>query len=368
MNYCKRCLIPSTKPHINFDLDGVCNACLSHDKKKKGKSSIDWKKRGYEFSELLKSVSKKRSKHYDVLVPVSGGKDSISQVAKILEADMNLRVLAVSVDYGIKTKIGRSNLDLIPEMGCTLLTYRPNLQIHKNLVRIGFEKYGDPDLFSHALLHAIPLRVAVNFEIPLVWCGENSAYEYGGPKEIAESPVMTEKWFNDFAAHGSKSLEEIAKKEGIPEEKTLMYTYPKNLDKTTEAHFMSYYFPWDSTTNLKTAKRYGFISLEEPFEGTFRKYHGIDEKIHRIHQYLKLMKFGYGRATDHACEEIRNGRITKEKAKQLVKKFEYKEISNEFLEDFANFIGWDIKKCSEVIEKFRNMKIWRKTDNGYSLR
>ncbi len=368
MNSCKRCLIPSTKPHITFDSDGVCNACLSHDKKKKGKSAIDWEKRNDQFLKLLKIVSKKSATHYDVLVPVSGGKDSISQVAKILESDFSLRVLAVSVDYGIKTEIGRRNLDLIPAMGCTLITYRPNLQIHKNLVRIGFEKYGDPDLFSHALLHAIPLRIAANFKIPLVWCGENSAYEYGGPKEIAESPEMSEKWFNDFAAHGSKALNEIAKEEGITEEETLMYTFPKNLEKTTEAHFMSYYFPWDSSTNLETAQRYGFMALDKPFEGTFRKYHGIDEKIHRIHQYLKLMKFGYGRATDHACEEIRNGRITREEGKKLVMEFEYQEISNEYLEDFANFIGWDVGKCKEVIERFRNMKIWRKKNNSYSLR
>ena len=102
------------------------------------------------------------------------------------------------------------------------------------------------------------------------------------------------------------------------------------------------------------------MALDKTFEGTFRKYHGIDEKIHRIHQYLKLMKFGYGRATDHACEEIRNGRITREEGKKLVMEFEYQEISNEYLEDFANFIGWDVGKCKEVIERFRNMKIWRK--------
>ena len=112
---------------------------------------------------------------------------------KVISALESLQLASITESKRKSTDI----IDLIPAIDL-LITYRPNLQIHKSLVRIGFEKYGDPDLFSHALLRTIPLRIAANFKIPLVWCGENSTYEHGGPKEIAESPEMSEKWFNDL--------------------------------------------------------------------------------------------------------------------------------------------------------------------------
>ena len=121
--------------------------------------------------------------YYDVLVPVSGGKDSITQVARLLP--FGLRILAVNVDYGVKTEIGRHNLACVPQMGANLVTYRPEEQLHKRLIRIGLEDFGDPDLLSHTLLHAYPLHVALRFEVPLVLLGENSAAEYGGDGTIA---------------------------------------------------------------------------------------------------------------------------------------------------------------------------------------
>ena len=130
MKYCAKCLLPDTKPYIKFDNKDVCTACLFHEKKNsKSKKSINWKKRRREFDKIIKKIKSKNSQTFDVCVPVSGGKDSITQVSHLL--NKGLRILCVNVDYGIKTGIGHQNLECITKMGANLITYKPNLVLQK---------------------------------------------------------------------------------------------------------------------------------------------------------------------------------------------------------------------------------------------
>ena len=123
MRYCPHCVLPDTKPHVAFDEAGVCSACRAHERKNDAEAGIDWAAREREFGEILAQAKARTAPYYDVLVPVSGGKDSITQVARLL--GRGLRILAVNVDYGIKTEIGDWNLSRIPAMGASLITYRP---------------------------------------------------------------------------------------------------------------------------------------------------------------------------------------------------------------------------------------------------
>lgn len=359
IKYCKSCLLPNTKPYIRFNSSNVCSACILHFSKKSNKRiNIDWKKRKKEFLSLLKKIKLKKSPFYDVCVPVSGGKDSISQIHYLL--NKGLRILAVNIDYGIKTKIGQNNLNLIPKMGVNLITYRPNLELQKKIIKIGFEKYGDPDLMSHCLLHAYPIRVAVQLKIPLVLHGENSAYEYSGEKNLAERD-FDQEWFKKYAANKGMTPKKFSKIHKINYKKMIVYDLPKPNDlKKVKINFTSYFFKWSGEINLKIAQKYGFKALNTPGEGTYRNYVGIDEKINRIHQYLKLLKFGYGRATDHACEDIRNKKITRKQGIKLVLKYDRKKISNYFINDFLKFTGIRRKLFYKVLEKFKNKKIWNK--------
>lgn len=361
--YCSRCVMPATKPYIAFDENGVCNACQSHDKKKNLESGIDWKKRAEEFEELISWAKGQNAPFYDVLVPVSGGKDSITQVHMVLKR--GLRILTVNVDYGIKTDVGKYNLDIIPNMGANLIIYRPEQELHKELIRMGLEEYGDPDLLSHTLLHGYPLRVALNFKIPLVLLGENSAFEYGGSKEIAGSNQMTREWFDKYAANKACDARFVSKKYNIPFEKLELYDFPDELERSeTKAVFASHYFYWDSEEHLKIAKSYGFKTLDEHREGTYRNYVGIDEKINRVHQYIKVLKFGYGRASDHACEDIRNGRLTRDEAKALVKEHDLQELGPYYTDDFISYLGYTTEKFYEILERYRNRDIWKKDAKG----
>ena len=363
MKYCKECLYPETKPYIEFDENGVCNACIKA-KQKHMKESIDWERREKEFEDILKWVKLQNAPFYDVMIPVSGGKDSITQVSRVL--NKNLRILAVNVDYGIKTEIGKENLEVIPKMGANLITIRPNMKIHKELIRIGFEEYGDPDLLSHTMLHAYPLYIGLRFKVPLCLLGENSAFEYGGDEELAKLSHITKGWFLKYAANKGLTADVIAQKYGFDMDELWQYDYPKDLDKNKniKALFSGYYFKWDSNEHLKIAKNYGFKELDSPREGTYRTFVGIDEKINRLHQYIKVLKFGYGRATDHACEDIRLGVIDRKKAKELVKRYDLEPLGDDYIDDFCNFLDYEKKEFLEILGKFRNKSLWKKDKNG----
>ncbi|EQB34420.1 hypothetical protein M947_11095 [Sulfurimonas hongkongensis] len=366
IKYCKKCLMPSTKPYLTFNDEGICNACQSSEKKdkKKSENQIDWSKREREFNDLIDWAKEQNAPCYDAIVPVSGGKDSITQVHRLL--NKGLRILAVNVDYGIKTKIGKYNLERIPEMGANLIIFRPELTLHKKLIKIGLEEYGDPDLLSHTLLHAYPLHVAKQFNIPLCLLGENSAFEYGGDEKLANNNEITREYFNHYAANKGMTAKVFGKKHNIPFELLWQYDFPDEIENNTEikAVFCSYYFNWDSNENLKIAQSYGFKQLELAKEGTYRKFVGVDEQINRLHQYIKVLKFGYGRATDHACEDIRLGILSREVAKKLVKEYDLQPLGEEYIKSISRFLNYEREEFIGILDRFRNKDIWHKNSNN----
>ena len=245
-------------------------------------------------------------------------------------------------------------------MGANLITYRPDLKLHKKILKISFLDFGDPDLMSHCMLHALPIRIAIELKIPMILLGENAALEYSGSTSINEKKMSVE-WFENYASNNGMTPKKFARIYRYPYEKLKMYDLPSLKDlKKIYPVFCSYFFKWNSEKNLKIAKRFGFQTLKKNAEGTYRNYVGIDEKINRIHQYLKLLKFGYGRATDHACEDIRNGLISRTRGKFLVKKYDRVKLSDYFVKDFIKFINIDIKTFNKTLEKFKNNKIWKK--------
>ena len=363
--YCERCLMPNTKPYLTFNEQGVCNACESSEKKviSKAIKPIDWNARENEFNELMEWAKDQNAPYYDAMVPVSGGKDSITQVHRLL--NKGLRILAVNIDYGIKTEIGKYNLERIPLMGANLIIFRPELILHKKLIKIGLEEYGDPDLLSHTLLHAYPLHVARQFKIPLCLLGENSAFEYGGDEELANKNEITRKYFDHYAANKSMTAKVISEKYKIDFKLLWQYDFPDEIenDKNTKAVFCSYYFLWDSNENLKIAQKYGFKQLDIAKEGTYRKFVGVDEQINRLHQYIKVLKFGYGRATDHACEDIRLGILSRNEAKKLVKEYDLQPIGDEYVDDICDFLDYRKNELIEILDNFRNKDIWKVDDD-----
>jgi N-acetyl sugar amidotransferase len=360
ITYCRKCWFPRTKPNLSFSPDGICSACIKAIERSK-KTQDNWTEARNQFLDYVDSI---RNRHplFDVVVPVSGGKDSTVQVARMAELD--LRILAVNVDYGIKTEIGRKNLENIAKIGMTsLITFRPALLRHTELITWGLENHGDPDLFSHMLLHAAPIHIARLMNIPFMLLGENSADLYGGSEEIAHQEEITEDWFKNFASIGFE-ISELTESFDIDERSIRMYGLPaRGYEKIAKPKmfFMSNLWNWDSLEHLKIASKYGFQPQEKPVEGTFRNYVSLDEEINRVHQYIKFLKFGYGRSTDHANEEIRLGRMSRTDARDVILSHELDPLSDATLDKVSNFLHIDKRLLCTTIERFRNMSIWSRS-------
>jgi N-acetyl sugar amidotransferase len=362
--YCRSCWFPATKPGLTFDQSGLCRACQAQETRERY-SQEEWDKREGTFSDLIRQAVLKGTPNFDVLVPVSGGKDSITQVVRA--AQHGARVLAVCVDYGVKTAIGRQNLDAVPAIGDNvhLQVYRPPLRLHRSLMLAGLREYGDPDLFSHTLLHAYPLHQALALQVPLVVLGENSAAQYGGSHDLAVLPGMTREWFESYAVSGGHSTLSTAETLGFSSAGMRYYDFPDDLEESeTKTVFMSAFYSWDSESHLRIAQHHGFRALDGSREGTFRNYVGIDEHINRIHQYLKLLKFGYGRTTDHVCEDIRLARLSRSDGRKLILEHELAPPSLEAMRATADFLEMPVAELAGIMEGFRNRQLWRPTEDG----
>jgi hypothetical protein len=157
----------------------------------------------------------------------------------------------------------------------------------------------------------------------------------------------------------------ISDKYDLPYKTLKLYDFPDEIENSeNQAVFMSHFFYWDSEIHLEIAKDYGFKTLPTNREGTYRNYVGIDEKINRIHQYMKVLKFGYGRATDHVCEDIRNGRLSRDEGKELVREYDLQELSDYYVDDFVNYLGYTKNEFWATMERFRNRDIWEQGENG----
>lgn len=192
IQYCKRCCLPSTKPHLAFDEEGICNACRNYENRK----NVDWDERKKELMAILDRYRSKDGSNWDCIIPVSGGKDSTYQVVTMLELGMNpLCVTATTCDL---TDIGRRNIENIKKMGVDYIEVTTNRIVRAKLNRIGLLEVGDISWPEHVSIFTVPVRMAVNFNIPLIIWGENSQNEYGGPAAAVENNVLDRRWLEEF--------------------------------------------------------------------------------------------------------------------------------------------------------------------------
>ena len=209
IQYCKRCCLPSTKPHLAFDEEGICNACRNYENRK----NVDWDERKKELMAILDRYRSKDGSNWDCIIPVSGGKDSTYQVVTMLELGMNpLCVTATTCDL---TDIGRRNIENIKKMGVDYIEVTTNRIVRAKLNRIGLLEVGDISWPEHVSIFTVPVRMAVNFNIPLIIWGENSQNEYGGPAAAVENNVLDRRWLEEFGGMLGLRVNDLVGQEGI---------------------------------------------------------------------------------------------------------------------------------------------------------
>jgi len=350
--------MPDTKPDLFFDEEGVCDACRSAELKK----TIDWNARKKEFEELIEKYRNKSGSNYDCLIPISGGKDSHYQVY-IAKKVYGLNPLLVHFEPTMRTALGKNNLDNIKQsFGVDMLVFEKNPEVYKKMVIEGFRRVGDSEWPNHLGIFTVPVNIAVKFKIPLIIWGENAQLEYGGPKAARMKNVLDRRWLEEFGGLLGNRTEDMLNVEGITKKDLIPYIYPSDEDLKEAGItgiYLGYYFHWDARRQVEIVKQCGFnIKEDGAVEGTYTNYENLDEATVGLHDYLKFTKYGFGRATDHACLDIRNGRITRAEGKELVKKYDGK-YPYYAIKSFMEYSSLSKEEIDKTIDSFTNKQIFK---------
>jgi len=365
VNYCKRCLYPDTKPQLVFDENGICSACKNHELKEK----IDWKSKEKELKEILEKLRSKNN-YYDCIIPVSGGKDSHFQTYTIKEK-FGLNPLVVNFHPLDQTEIGKKNLDNLKKLGVDCVEFSPNPSVYLKLARFGLKKLGDFQWPEHIGIFTVPVQIAVKYKIPLIIWGENPQFEYGQPTDIDIDTILDRKWLEK---NGGYFLDKIKPqdmiKHGFELNDIQPYLYPSDEEINQvgiTGIFLGSYIKWDIFKQLETVKAIGFQENDEPIEGTFNKWENLDVYFTVFHDYFKFLKYGFGRATDHASIEIMHGRISREQGLKLVKQYEGK-IPRKYLKKFLEFADMSMDDFIGICNEFTNKEIFKVDENQNIVR
>ena len=364
LKYCTKCVMPNTKPDLRFDEEGVCSACNFY----RDRTSIDWTKRKIELENIFDRYRNKKGNNWDCIVPVSGGKDSTFQVISLLKLGMNpLCVTSTTCDL---SEIGRANIQNIKNLGVDYIEMSPNPIVRAKLNRIGLKTIGDISWPEHVGIFTIPVRAAVQYNVPLIIWGENSQNEYGGPAVAAEDKVLNRRWLEEFGGLLGLRVSDIVGEEGITSKNLIPYTYPTDEELSrvkVTGLFLGYFIPWDGLTNALVAQANGFKTYEKTVEGSMVNYENLDNYQTGIHDYFKFLKFGFGRATDIACLHIRRGRLSREDGMEIVKKSDGKfpwEYLGKSLEDILKPLEVTVEEFIEICDQFTNKRIFVRDNQG----
>lgn len=359
--YCVRCITPSTRPNITFDEAGVCNACAAHCRK----PQIDWAARAAAFRDVV-GHAKSRSRGYDCLIPVSGGKDSTWQVVTCLEH--GLRPLAVTWKTPARTALGAANLANLVSLGVDHIDYQVNPCVERKFMTAALERFGSTAIPMHMALFNIPLKVASRFDIPLVVWGENSAFEYGGPEDARYGFRLDGAWLRRFGVtHGTTAADWISP--DLTASELTPYFGPTDAELEAAgvlAVFLGYYFEWDPARTLAAARTHGFQSRADGPKTGYYDYADIDDDFISIHHYLKWYKFGFTRSFDNLSLEIRHGRMTRDAAIDWLRA-RGDETPADDIARFCDFAGMSRERFFDVVERFRNRDVWVRRNGRWEI-
>ena len=362
MNYCVRCVLPDTRPGLVLDVSGVCSACTAHEEKRNG--VVDWGARRARLETIVGEV--RGGGGYDCIVPVSGGKDSTWQVIKCLE--YGLRVLAVTWKTPARTEIGQRNLDNLVRLGVDHIDYTINPDVERRFMYKTLARVGDSGLPMHMALYAVPLRLAVAMNVPLVVWGESPHMEYGGSAEDRQRDRLDSDW---LARHGI--LQGTSVDDWIDDDLTATdlnaYRLPGAAEmaaRSIRSIFLGYYLPWDPEETLRVARANGFeVRADGPKVGYYN-YADIDCDFISVHHYFKWFKFGFTRLFDNVAIEIRNRRMTRAQAVDIIAA----RGDDAPLDDIARLCGFlriSEEQFWEIAERFRNPAVWTRKNGVWTI-
>lgn len=360
MRWCSKCVYPEVAVDFSFSDEGECSGCIS----KTDSKQVDWDN---EWEELKKLTDKYRSKdgsNYDCIIPVSGGKDSYFQTY-IAKEKLKLNPLLVTYNGHNYLDEGKENLKNMREaFGCDHIFFTPSKKTIVKMNRLGFKLTGDMNWHNHAGIVTVPMIAAVKYNVPLMLWGEH-VQDINGKNFINEKVEFTKRERDELYLRGYKSEDFIEKTENLTKKDLIWLQYPSDKeikDVGVRGIFVGNYVWWSGNNNFEVAKKYGFQISKKPFQRTYRRFSNLDDRYENgVHDYLKFIKFGYGRATDHASRDIRLGKITREEGIELIKKHDH--VIPDDLYHWLNYTGISEEEFWNHCETLRDKRVWRKEKN-----
>jgi N-acetyl sugar amidotransferase len=359
------------KPRTRFDAESVCDACRWAVMKE---TTVDWESRAGELQELC---DKHRSPvgAFDVVVPASGGKDSM-YVAHILKTRYGMNPLTVTWAPHLWTDTGIKNHQNLIRSGFTNILISPDGSVHRRLTRLAFEVLGHPFQPFIVGQRAVGPKVALAHNIKLVFYGENVA-EYGNRLEDNFSPTMDPRLYtcfeiaNESTSFGGLTIRELLRTGAFSMADFQVYNTP-SLDVVQragiEVHYMSYYRKWVPQENFYYAMKNTFFEpAATRTSGSYSRYSGIDDKLEWLHYYMMYIKFGMGRATADASQEIRTGKITREEGIELVRRYDG-EFPEEHINSLLEYLDLDLDTFTAIVDSHRDPLLWEKAGSQWKLK
>lgn len=364
MKYCKRCLQTDTRPNTKFSDDGICPACQYFETLK----NVDWNFRKDELKKIVEFGKQNNQSGYDCIIGVSGGKDSTRQACFVKDVlGMKPLLVCLSPPPQQITQRGADNISNLIKLGFDCVCINPAPITWKNLMRHSFFEYVNGFKSTELALFSSVPRLAIAYQIPLIWWGENSALQLGELSVMGKSGSDGNnlKHMNTLGGGDITWLinDEIRKND------ILQYCYPS--DEEMEAAnlritFLGYFWnDWSFIDNGNFAALRGLdVRKEGPTEiGDYMGITALDEDWTPLNQMIKYLKYGFGRITDYVNEDIRLGRLTREEAIILVEKYDG-NCSPDFIKSFCDFIEINVDEFWNIVDKGVNPKLFKKIEQG----
>jgi N-acetyl sugar amidotransferase len=361
MRICKKCIQPDTRPNIHFNNEGICGACLWYEEKK----IIDWNLREKELSDIA-DWAKQKSKDYDCVIGVSGGKDSTKQAITARDR-LGLHCLLVNNEPENISEVGRQNIENLKQLGFDVISVRPNPIVMKTLMRKDFFEYLNPIKITEYTLWSATYIIAEKFDIPLIIQGEN------GGLTLGISNTGLGKGPNALLANQTSSLQsgldEYVNTKDLKLRDFFWYVYDKEKLENMDIRgiWLNYYLKeWSNSGNAEFAKKYGLsfrpADTDPNSIGTYVKYSQLDSDLVQLNQMFKSIKLGFGQCADHANYDLRDGLITRKEAIDLVLKYDGK-CSQEYISSFCSYLHISVDDFWKTVEKFRG-PMWSKDNEN----
>lgn len=354
---------------LHIGEDGVCDACRFAERK----LSIDWEDRERQLIRLLDHY-RRSDGGYDCIVPGSGGKDS-AYAAHVLKYKYGMHPLTVTWPPILYTDIGWQNYRSWIEVGgFDNMSFRPSGRVHRLLTRLAIEELLHPfQTFILGQKNLAP-KIAARYRVPLIFYGENEA-EYGNPIADTETSLRDKSYYvlrnPDRVRIAGLSIRELGERHGLTITDLMPYlpADPAELESARiEVHYLGYYQKWTPQESYYYASVHtGFEPNPVRTEGTYSKYNSIDDKIDGLHYYTTWIKFGLGRASYDASQEIRNRHVTREEGIALVRKFDG-EFPERYFREVMEFIGMEPDRFHQLCDEFRSPHLWKRENGKWLLR